>query len=116
METAFLKDPAYAWSVVIFAAALGCGAILAMVLIARRDPAFFRGGYFKWLGVTTALAISTPMLSFLLGGISATPPKTLAEAYCLGGGIVGWRNVLVGYAIWVGVALGGVVALLLRRR
>ena len=114
MESALLKDPFYAWFAVIFALALGVGAIFTMVSMARRNPAFLGVPYLKFFGLATVLAIGIPALNVLLGGIGA--PKTLTEAYLLGGGIVGgWRHALVWYAIWVGVALGGLVALLRRR-
>jgi hypothetical protein len=116
MASAFLKDPAYAWGCVVFAAVLGCGAVFATTWIARHDRLFLSGGYLKWLAVASAAAIATPLLTFLLGGLSSNSPYSLADAYLLGGGIVGgWHRVLDCYAIWLGVALGGVVASLLRR-
>jgi hypothetical protein len=114
VESAFLKDPFYAWFAVIFALTLGVGAIFAMVSMAHGNPSFLGVPYLKFLGLATVLAIGMPALNVLLGGLGA--PKTLTEAYLLRGGIVGgWRHVLVCYAIWVGVALGGLVALLRRR-
>lgn len=116
MEAAFLKDPIYAWFSVTFALTFGVGAIFAVLSMARRNPSFLGVPYLKFLALATVLAICMPALNFLLRDLSPTPPKTLAEAYLLGGGIVGgWRHALFAYAVWVGVALGGVVALLLRR-
>jgi len=116
MESAFLKDPSYAWLGVILSLTVGVGAIFAIVSMARRDPSFLGIPYLKYLGLATVFAIGVPALNFLLGGLVPAPPKTLAEAYLLGGGVVGgWRHALFWYAIWVGVALGGLVALLIRR-
>jgi hypothetical protein len=116
MDSAFLKDPVFAWFNIIFALAFGAVASVAMVLVARRDPTFLGGRYLKALAGATALAIGVPALTFLTGFMTPTPARTLAEAYLLGGGIVGgWTHVLLGYALWVGVAAGGLLALLLKR-
>jgi len=114
MDSAFLKDPVFAWFGIILALAFGTAATVATVMVARRDPKFMGGRYIKALAGMTVIAICVPALTFLMGGMTPTPPQTLAEAYLLGGGIVGgWDHVLFGYALWVGLAVGGLLALLI---
>ena len=98
---------------IIVAVALGLWPAIAIPLIASRKPTLLRKRYFKLLAVATALALGLPLLVFLVDGFFGPfPPRSLIDSYLVTEWHPGSADVLVAYALWVGVALGGGVAFL----
>jgi hypothetical protein len=93
-----------------FATIVGLGAIAAVIVIARKERQFLVGKFWLWLLVGAGLSVANPLLMAWdnPAGVSLEDVFLIRRSY------PGLAIVLTSYAILLGVAIGGVVAMLLR--
>ena len=91
-------------------AAVGIGGLIGVVLLARRERHFLCTTYWKWLAISGTLSLGVPIVTRWGGPGNAS----LADTFLLRTLDVGWGKVLIAYAMFAGVLLGGVVATLVK--
>jgi hypothetical protein len=99
----------YADAYVFTAALLGIGALVGVVVLARRKPDFLATEYWKWVAVTLVLGLGAPVLIHW----AQPSPISLADTFLLLSP-VGWGRILVAYCMLGGVLAGGLIAVLVK--
>ena len=96
---------------VMMGCAVALGSVVLLIYSASRDRNFLRTRYWTYFAVFALNAVGAPIYVWM----RSRTPYELSDVYLLRAPNANWGNVLVGYAVFVGVVFGGTVAALLRR-